>query len=72
MKSMRAVAVLAGLGLLGTLALGSGAAVAQATPAAAPKIGSSLIGKLEGPDDRPRREGLSEDLQGGADARRAR
>ena len=49
MKSTRAIVVLAGLGLVGTLALGSGAAVAQATPAAPPKIGSSLIGKLEGP-----------------------
>src|SRR6476620_2978072 len=50
MKLMRPVFVLAGLGLLGTLAMGSGAAVAQATPAAPPKIGSSLIGKLEGPE----------------------
>ena len=49
MKSMRAFVLLAGLGLVGTLALGSGAAVAQAPPAAPPKIGSSLIGKLEGP-----------------------
>ena len=51
MKLMRAIHVLAGLGLLGTLAMGSGGAVAQsATPAAAPKIGASLIGKLEGPE----------------------
>ena len=47
MKLMRAVIVLAGLGVLGTLAIQSGEAVAQA--AAPPKIGSSLIGKLEGP-----------------------
>jgi peptide/nickel transport system substrate-binding protein len=50
MKLMRPVFVLAGLALLGTLAMGSGAAFAQATPAAPPKIGSSLIGKLEGPE----------------------
>ena len=49
MGSMRAVLVLAGLGL--ALAMGSGGTAAQsATPAAAPKIGSSLIGKLEGPE----------------------
>src|SRR5881409_1479640 len=49
MKSIRLVLALAGLGLLGTLVMGSGAAVAQsATPSA--KIGSSLIGKLEGPE----------------------
>ncbi|MEO7760385.1 MAG: hypothetical protein ABIS68_00595, partial [Casimicrobiaceae bacterium] len=50
MKVMRAVRVLAGLGLLGTIALGSGFAAGQTAPPAAPaKIGSSLIGKLEGP-----------------------
>lgn len=48
MKLMRPVLVLAGLGLVGALAMGSGAAVAQ--PATPPKIGSSLIGKLEGPE----------------------
>jgi len=47
MKSKRPVLMLAGLGLLGMLAMGSGAAVAQSAPA---KIGSSLIGKLEGPE----------------------
>ena len=50
MKSMRAVLVLAGVGLVGTLAMSAGEAVAQAPTA---KIGSSLIGKLEGPE-RPR------------------
>ena len=51
MKLMRAVRVLAGLGLAGTLAMGSvGAAAQAAAPAGAPKIGSSLIGKLEGPE----------------------
>ena len=51
MKLMRAVRVLAGLGLVGTLAMGSvGAAAQAAAPAEAPKIGSSLIGKLEGPE----------------------
>ena len=54
MKLMRAVRVLAGLGLVGTLAMGSGGAAAQtAAPAdsAKPaKIGSSLIGKLQGPE----------------------
>ena len=51
MKSMRAVLVLAGLGLLGTLAMGSGAAAAQRRRRRrAAKIGSSLIGKLEGPE----------------------
>lgn len=44
MKLMRAVIVLAGLGVLGTLAIQSGEAVAQA--AAPPKIGSSLIGSF--------------------------
>ncbi len=50
MKLMHVVFVLAGLGIFGHLALQSGEAAAQ-TPAAAPaaKIGSSLIGKLEGP-----------------------
>ena len=51
MKLMRAVRVLAGLGLAGTLAMGSvGAAAQAAAPAGAPKIGSSLIGKLQGPE----------------------
>src|SRR6266702_2875524 len=51
MKSMCAVRMLAGLALLG-LALGTGGVAAQ-SPAPAggpPKIGSSLIGKLEGPE----------------------
>jgi peptide/nickel transport system substrate-binding protein len=53
MKLMRAVRLLAGVGLIGTLALGSVGAAAQAAPAdpaKAPKIGSSLIGKLQGPE----------------------
>ncbi len=51
MKFKRALFVLASLGLLGTLAFGSGSAVAQpaTTAGSAPKLGSSLIGKLEGP-----------------------
>ena len=50
MKLTRALRVLAGLGLAGTLATGSGWAVAQSTAPAAPKLGSTLIGKLEGPE----------------------
>jgi len=54
MQLLRAVRVLAGLGLAGTLVLASGSAAAQATApadAAKPaKIGSSLIGKLQGPE----------------------
>jgi peptide/nickel transport system substrate-binding protein len=50
MKLTRALRVLAGLGLAGTLATASGWAVAQATAPAAPKLGSTLIGKLEGPE----------------------
>ena len=49
MKSTHAVQVLAALGL--ALAIGSGGVAAQsATTGGAPKIGSSLIGKLEGPE----------------------
>ena len=54
MKWMRAVRVLAGLGLLGSLALVSGGAAAQsatpADPSKSAKIGSTLIGKLQGPE----------------------
>jgi len=50
MKLTRALRVLAGLGLAGTLAMGSGWAAAQSAAPAAPKIGASLIGKLEGPE----------------------
>jgi hypothetical protein len=50
MKSMRPAIVLAGLALIATLALGSGTAVAQSATPAPAKIGSSLIGKLEGPE----------------------
>ena len=54
MKLKRAVRVLAGLGLVAALALASGGAVAQSATPADPskpaKIGSSLIGKLEGPE----------------------
>jgi peptide/nickel transport system substrate-binding protein len=42
--------VLAGIGLAGTLAAGPGWAVAQTPAPAAPRIGSTLIGKLEGPE----------------------
>jgi peptide/nickel transport system substrate-binding protein len=49
MKLLRAIRVLAGAGLLGTLAFGWGGAVAQPAAPAGAKIGSSLIGKLEGP-----------------------
>ena len=50
MKSMRVLVVLTSLSLAGALAMGSGVAAAQsAAPAAPSKIGSSLIGKLEGP-----------------------
>ena len=44
MKLTRALRVLAGLGLAGTLAMGSGWAAAQSAAPAAPKIGASLIG----------------------------
>jgi peptide/nickel transport system substrate-binding protein len=47
MKIKRTVLVLSSLGLAGALAMGSGMLAAQ--PAAAPKLGASLIGKLEGP-----------------------
>ena len=51
MKLVRAVLVLTGFGVLATLAMQPGYADAQPAPAAAPaKIGSSLIGKLEGPE----------------------
>ncbi|MEO8739113.1 MAG: ABC transporter substrate-binding protein [Casimicrobiaceae bacterium] len=54
MKLTRAVKVLAGLGLCSVLAMTSAGAAAQAAPAAdpskSPKIGSTLIGKLEGPE----------------------
>ena len=50
MKLTRVLRVLAGLGLVGTLATGSGWVMAQTAAPAAPKIGASLIGKLEGPE----------------------
>jgi hypothetical protein len=50
MKSMRSALVLAALALIAALAMGSGTAVAQAATPAPAKIGSSLIGKLEGPE----------------------
>ena len=50
MKSMHPVFVLAGLGLVGMLAMGSGVGIAQPAAPAPAKIGSSLIGKLEGPE----------------------
>jgi peptide/nickel transport system substrate-binding protein len=46
MKVMRAALALAGLGLVGALVMAPGA-IAQTPPA---KIGSSLVGKLEGPE----------------------
>ena len=69
MKLMRAVLVLAGLGLVGALALGSGAALAQ--PAAPAEDRLVADRQARGADDRPRREGVPEDVQGGADAGRA-
>src|SRR5437899_1326291 len=50
MKSMRSARVLAGLALIAAFAMGSGAAVAQSPTPAPAKIGSSLIGRLEGPE----------------------
>ena len=50
MKSMRSAFVLAGLALIAALAMESGTAVAQTAAPAPAKIGSSLIGKLEGPE----------------------
>ena len=50
MQLKRALRVLAGAGVLGAIAFIPGWAAAQGTPADAPKLGSSLIGKLEGPD----------------------
>jgi len=50
MNLMRPALGLAGLVLLGALAMGSGAAVAQSATPASAKIGSSLIGKLQGPE----------------------
>ena len=50
MKLMRAVFVLTGLGFLATVAMQPGDAAAQGAAAAPAKIGSSLIGKLEGPE----------------------
>ncbi len=50
MKLKGALRLLSGVGLLGALALGAAGVAAQpAAPAGPPKIGSSLIGKLEGP-----------------------
>jgi len=51
MTSKRVVRVLASLGLVGALAFGTGASAQTAPPAAgAPKLGSTLIGKLQGPE----------------------
>src|SRR4249920_3857099 len=51
MKLVHAVLVLTGLGVLASVAMNPGYADAQPAPAAAaPKIGSSLVGKLEGPE----------------------
>ncbi len=67
MKSMRAVLVLAGLGLLGALVMAP-AAIAQTPPA---KDRLVVDRKARRTGDHPRRQGLSEDLQGGPDPRRA-
>ena len=48
MKLSRVVVVIAALGILGTLTMWSGGGIASAAEPA--KIGSSLIGKLEGPE----------------------
>ena len=50
MQLKRALRVLAGAGVLGAIAFIPGWSAAQAAPADAPKLGSTLIGKLEGPD----------------------
>ena len=50
MKLMRSAFGLVGLALVAALAMGSAAAVAQSATPAPAKIGSSLIGKLEGPE----------------------
>ena len=50
MQLLRAVLVLAGVAVAGALGLQSGAVYAQAPAAQPAKIGSSLIGKLEGPE----------------------
>src|SRR5438105_3100906 len=50
MKSMSSAFVLPGLALIAALAMGLGTAVAQPAAPAPAKIGSSLIGKLEGPE----------------------
>ncbi len=49
MKAMRPVMTLAVLGLVGTMAMWSAGAAAQAAAPAPAKLGSTLIGKLEGP-----------------------
>ena len=50
MRLKRLASVLAGLGLASTLVLGGVDAVAQGAAPQPPKLGSSLVGKLEGPD----------------------
>lgn len=50
MRLKRLASVLAGLGLASTLALAGFDAAAQGAAPQAPKLGSSLVGKLEGPD----------------------
>jgi peptide/nickel transport system substrate-binding protein len=49
MNVLRPILALASMGLAGALALGSAESIAQAAGSAPPKLGSSLIGKLEGP-----------------------
>src|SRR6185369_17357532 len=50
MNVLRPVRMLTALGLAGLLALGWSTVIAQAPAAAPAKLGSSLVGKLEGPE----------------------
>ena len=68
MKSMRPVLVLAGLGLIGMLAMGSGDGGRAIGAVGARKDRLVADRKARGTGNRPRRQALSEDLQGGADA----
>jgi peptide/nickel transport system substrate-binding protein len=50
MNVLRPILAAASIGLAGVLALGSLQSIAQTAASAPPKLGSSLIGKLEGPE----------------------
>ncbi|HVN36086.1 MAG TPA: ABC transporter substrate-binding protein [Casimicrobiaceae bacterium] len=50
MNVLRPILAAASIGLAGVLALGSAASIAQTAGSAPPKLGASLIGKLEGPE----------------------